>query len=111
VPVTVQEAPGERLAPAVEAKAYFVVAESLANVAKYADANAAWITVRRDHGALVVEVRDDGAGGADPKAGTGLRGLRDRVGALDGRLEVVSPRGAGTIVRAVVPLAMPAGSA
>ena len=51
------------------------------------------------------------AQGADPKAGTGLRGLRDRVGALDGRLEVVSPRGAGTIVRAVVPLAMPAGSA
>ena len=104
VPVTVEAAPGERLPAAVEATAYFVVAECLANIAKYADANGAWVTARGEPHALFVEVRDDGAGGADPAAGSGLRGLTDRVGALDGRLWVDSPPGAGTTVRAVVPL-------
>ena len=97
--------PGERLPPAVEAAAYFVVAESLTNVAKYADASHAEVRVERRDGHAVVEVRDDGAGGADPKAGSGLHGLADRLAALDGRLRVVSPPGAGTLVRAEVPCA------
>jgi signal transduction histidine kinase len=111
VPVTVEAAPDERLPAAVEATAYFCVAECLANVAKYAHASAAWVAVRREPDALAVEVRDDGAGGADPFAGSGLRGLTDRVGALDGRLTVDSPPGRGTTVRAVVPLTTRAGSA
>jgi signal transduction histidine kinase len=82
-----------------------VVAEALTNVAKYAEATHARVEVRRDNGELVVEVRDDGAGGADPTGGSGLRGLADRVGALDGWLEVESAAGEGTLVRAVIPVA------
>jgi signal transduction histidine kinase len=113
VPVTVRAVPDERLPGAIEATAYFVVAECLANVAKYARADAAWVRVIQDDGRLDVEVGDDGAGGADPAAGTGLRGLTDRVGALDGELSVHSPPGQGTVVRAVLPLpsATPVGSA
>ena len=103
------DAPEERMAPALEATVYFVVAESLTNVGKYADATRASVAVARDDGHLVVEVRDDGRGGADPAAGSGLRGLADRVGALDGRLEVDSPDGFGTRVRAELPLATPGG--
>jgi signal transduction histidine kinase len=103
VPAIVEAAPEPRLAPAVEATAYFVVAEGLANVAKYAGARNAWISARLAGGELVVEVRDDGTGGADPDKGSGLRGLRDRVSALDGRLEVSSPPGAGTSLRATLP--------
>jgi signal transduction histidine kinase len=80
-----------------------VVAEALTNVAKYAEAERAWIEVARLNGDLVVEVGDDGRGGADPAAGTGLRGLRDRLAALDGSLEVESARGGGTRVRAAIP--------
>ena len=104
VPVTVVDAPDERLPGAVEATAYFVVAESLANVAKYAQASSAWVAARRVDGTLEVEVHDDGVGGADPRAGSGLRGLDDRVRALDGRLAVHSPAGGGTRVRATVPV-------
>jgi signal transduction histidine kinase len=96
--------PERRLPAPVEATAYFVVAESLANVAKYAEATEASVRVAEEDGHLVVEVTDDGRGGADEAAGTGLRGLRDRVGALDGRLEVDSPPGWGTRVRADLPL-------
>ena len=64
----------------------------------------AWVAVRREGAALAIVVRDDGAGGADPQAGSGLRGLTDRVGALDGTLSLDSPPGAGTVVRAVVPV-------
>jgi len=81
------------------------VAEALTNVAKYAGASSAEVRIARDHGYAVVEVRDDGVGGADPAVGTGLRGLADRLAALDGRLEVHSPEGHGTIVRAEVPCA------
>jgi signal transduction histidine kinase len=102
--VTVRAAPDERLSSAVEATAYFVVAECLANVAKYARAREAWVRVITDGAQLDVEVGDDGAGGADPRNGTGLRGLEDRVGALDGRLAVHSPPGGGTVVRAVLPM-------
>ena len=95
--------PGDRLPSAVEAAAYFVVAESLTNVVKYAAAEHATVWVARHDGYAVVEVRDDGVGGADPASGTGLRGLADRLAALDGRLEVHSPPGGGTVVRANIP--------
>lgn len=89
----------------VEAAAYFVVSESLANVAKYARASEAQVRVSRRNGHALVEVADDGVGGTDPSAGTGLRGLADRVAALDGRLEVESLPGRGTVVRAEIPCA------
>ena len=104
VPVEVVEAPTDRLPAPIEAAAYFVVAEALTNVAKYAQASAATVKVTVARGELVVEVSDDGVGGATPDAGSGLRGLSDRVGALDGTLTVVSPRGEGTRLRAVIPL-------
>jgi signal transduction histidine kinase len=103
VPTVLEEAPEQRLSSALEATAYFVVAEGLANVTKYARAEHAWVSARLGYGRLDVEVRDDGAGGADPAKGSGLRGLADRVGALDGRIEVDSPPGAGTRVRAMLP--------
>jgi signal transduction histidine kinase len=84
--------------------AYFVVAESLTNVSRYANASAARVRVAIEDGALRVEVIDDGVGGADPTAGTGLRGLGDRVEVLGGRLSVESALGAGTRVRAAIPL-------
>ena len=103
VPVSLGEAPPDRLPPAVESAAYFVVAEALTNVARYADASKAEVSVSRTNGRVEVEVRDDGVGGADPGVGTGLRGLSDRVAALNGRLKVESPAGEGTVVRAVIP--------
>jgi len=104
VPVTVAEAPKERLPEPVEAAAYYVVAEALTNVAKYSNANAATVRVSRDNGRAVVEVADDGIGGADVTRGSGLRGLADRVEALDGTLHVTSPPGGGTTVRAEIPV-------
>jgi PAS domain S-box-containing protein len=92
------------LPTAVEAAAYYVVAEALANVVKYADATHVTVHVGRQDGSAYVEVADDGRGGADPAAGSGLRGLADRVAALDGTLAVVSPPGAGTRIRAEVPV-------
>jgi signal transduction histidine kinase len=105
LPVELLALPEERLAAPVEATAYFVVAESLTNVARYSQASHAEVEIRRDNGRLVVEVRDDGVGGADPTRGSGLRGLADRVGAVDGRLAVESPPGAGTTVRVEIPCA------
>jgi signal transduction histidine kinase len=99
----VKALPDERLPGSVEAAAYFVVAESLTNVAKYARATHAEVRVGRRDGFALIEVRDDGVGGADPSAGSGLRGLADRLAALDGRLEVDSRPGQGTTVRARVP--------
>ncbi|MGH3132209.1 MAG: sensor histidine kinase, partial [Gaiellaceae bacterium] len=104
IPIEVH-APEERLAPAVEAAAYYVVAESLTNVAKYAHASSAVVRVAQENGVLAVTVSDDGVGGADPAGGTGLRGLVDRVEALDGSLSVESRDGSGTSVRAEIPLA------
>jgi signal transduction histidine kinase len=104
VPVDLDVEIEERLPPAVEGAAYFVVAESITNAAKHSGASAVRLHVARQGGALVVEVADDGAGGADP-AGNGLRGLRSRVEALDGRLSVASPSGGGTLVRAELPCA------
>jgi signal transduction histidine kinase len=105
VPVELGSPLDERLPLPVETAAYYVVAEALTNVAKYAEATHARVDVCHTNGEVVVEIRDDGTGGADPAGGSGLRGLADRVGALDGRLEVESARGGGTVVRAVIPLA------
>jgi PAS domain S-box-containing protein len=108
VPVKV-EVPRDRLPQPVEAAAYFVVSEALANVVKYADASAVEVRIERQNGRVFVDVTDDGIGGADPKRGTGLRGLADRLSALDGKLEVESPAGRGTRVRAEIPMGAPAG--
>jgi signal transduction histidine kinase len=104
VPVATTAPPG-RYSPVVEATAYFVVAEALTNVAKYARARSATVTIVERDGQLVVEVADDGAGGADPAKGSGLRGLTDRVAAAGGRLTVSSEVGHGTSVRAEIPCA------
>jgi signal transduction histidine kinase len=95
--------PGERLPEPVEAAAYFMVAETITNVARYASATHASVELACEPDRLVVEVADDGVGGADPSTGSGLRGLSDRIAALDGRLEIVSEAGRGTTVRAVIP--------
>jgi signal transduction histidine kinase len=92
-----------RLPEPVELAAYFVASEALTNVAKYAGATAATVRVWRDNGSALIEIADDGVGGANDDLGSGLRGLADRVEALDGGLRVVSPSGAGTIVTASVP--------
>jgi PAS domain S-box-containing protein len=104
LPVAVVAMPSERLPPAVEAALYFTCAEALANVARYARAKEATVRISTTDREVAVEIADDGVGGADPGSGSGLRGLIDRVAALDGRLEIDSPPGAGTRLRAVVPL-------
>jgi len=103
VPVELAEVPQHELPGAVEAAAYYVVAEALANVQKHAGASKVVVTATSDDRRLLVEVVDDGAGGADP-AGDGLRGLVDRVASLEGTLEVDSPAGQGTRVRARFPV-------
>jgi PAS domain S-box-containing protein len=106
-PVEIDLAFEERLPPPVEAAAYYVVSESLANIAKYAQASAVTVSIARANGYAVVEVEDDGIGGADPGRGSGIRGLADRVEALDGRLDLESPPGGGTRIRARIPLPAP----
>jgi signal transduction histidine kinase len=103
LPVELEQTPAERLPDRVESAAYFVVAEALTNVAKYAQATQASVNVRRQNGQVLVEVSDDGVGGADPATGSGLRGLLDRVSAVGGRLEVDSRPGEGTTIRASIP--------
>jgi signal transduction histidine kinase len=104
LPLIVSGVPEERLAEPLEAAVYFVVAESLTNAVKHAEASELRVSMRVEAGELYVEISDDGRGGADPGAGTGtgLRGLADRVEALGGVLTVISPAGEGTIVRAVL---------
>ena len=102
IPVTVADVPPERLPSRVEETAYYVASEALANAAKHAHATTVSISVRRLEGELLVEVDDDGVGGADPD-GSGLRGLADRVAALDGHLRVHSPDGKGTRITAELP--------
>lgn len=107
IPVTVVTVDDSvRWSPMVESAAYFVVSEALTNVLKYARATSATIRVAPREEVLVVEVCDDGCGGASPSEGSGLGGLRDRVEALDGTFEVESPPGEGTRIRAVLPLAI-----
>jgi signal transduction histidine kinase len=105
-PVEVTAVPDERFPETIESAAYFVVAEAITNVARYAHASTATVSVEHGCDTLVVEIADDGIGGADPSAGSGLRGLSDRVAALDGRLQVDSPPGRGTTVRAEIPCAL-----
>jgi PAS domain S-box-containing protein len=103
VPAEIAEIPAERLPAPVEAAAYYVIAEALTNVAKYARASAVRVRVAAAGDDVVVEIADDGVGGADPAAGSGLRGLADRVEALGGTLTVETGAGAGTTLRATIP--------
>jgi signal transduction histidine kinase len=103
LPVEIRGPAGD-LPAQVEAAAYYVVSEALANVTKYAQASWVEVKVERRNGIAIVEVADDGVGGADPQRGSGLRGLADRVASLSGKLEVESPPGVGTRVRAEIPL-------
>jgi PAS domain S-box-containing protein len=104
VPVELSFALGDaRLPGPVEAAAYYVVSEALTNVAKYAEASVVRVAVERSDGTARITVSDDGLGGAHPDGGTGLRGLADRIEALNGRLTVDSPPGAGTTLRADLP--------
>ena len=103
VEVEIADVLDERLPEPVEAAAYYLIAEALTNVSKYADASTVNVRVDRADGHVVVEVSDEGVGGADPAGGSGLRGLADRVEALGGTLEVVSPTGTGTSLRAEIP--------
>jgi len=103
LPVEVDVDLEDRPAPQIEAAAYFVIAEALTNVARYARAHEARVRIRRTGEGVEVVVSDDGVGGADIEGGTGLRGLQDRLAALDGRLAISSPAGLGTTLRAVIP--------
>jgi signal transduction histidine kinase len=103
LPVEVGELPAQRLPKQVELAAYFVVSEALTNVAKHASATQASVRMTETGGRLAVEISDDGVGVADIDLGTGLRGLTDRLAAIEGRLDVDSKPGRGTIVRASIP--------
>ena len=105
--VAVRIPPEDRYEPAIEIAAYFVISEALANVAKYAAASSVTVGADWSDGQLAVEIADDGVGGADATSGSGLRGLADRLAALDGRLEIRSTVGGGTRVLARIPSAAP----
>jgi 2TM domain len=107
VPVELGALPDDRLAGPVEAAAYFTVSEALTNVARYAQASVARVDVIAGGGQLAIEVADDGVGGALEGGGSGLRGLADRLGALGGQLQVISPPGDGTRLLASIPLDQP----
>jgi signal transduction histidine kinase len=104
LPVLVEGVPEQRLAAALEAAVYFVVAESLTNAVKHADASEVHVQMAQTQGGVIVEIADDGHGGADPEQGSGLRGLADRVEALGGSLVVESRAGSGSVVRAQLPM-------
>ena len=103
VPVELEIEVEGRLPEPLEVAAYYVISESLTNIAKHAQARTARVEIVKDQGELVLEIVDDGIGGADSERGTGIRGLADRVESLDGRLRVWTPRGGGTRVRAEIP--------
>jgi PAS domain S-box-containing protein len=105
LPTRLVATPDERLPAAVEATAYFTVAEALTNAVRHSEARGVEVEVALAGELLTIEVRDDGRGGADGARGSGLRGLADRIAALDGRLEVESPAGSGTVLRAELPCA------
>ena len=104
VPVELHDELRERLDPAIETALYYTVAEALTNVSRYASATRAIVRVRRAGDSVEIDIEDDGVGGADRERGTGLHGLADRLGTVGGVLEVASPPGAGTRLRARVPL-------
>jgi signal transduction histidine kinase len=103
IPVAVRPDLRRRLSDHLEATGYFVVAEALTNVAKHSGARTATVTAREHDGMLVIEVTDDGRGGADPRAGSGLTGLADRVAVADGRMLLSSPPGGPTRIRVELP--------
>ena len=103
LPVEIETLP-ERLPAPIEAAAYYVISESVANVVKHANATSVDVRLSRRDGVVVIEVADDGIGGADSGGGSGLRGLADRVAALDGTLRVESPPSQGTLVVAEIPV-------
>ena len=103
LPVSLAVETHDRLPEAIEKAAYFVASEALANMGKHAAASRAAIRVERDGAAVLIAIEDDGIGGAESTEGSGLRGLADRVEALGGRLDVISPRGGGTSLRAEIP--------
>jgi signal transduction histidine kinase len=105
LPVEVRQVPAERLPEHIELTAYFVISEALTNITKYAAASQAWVSVTHANGRLLLEVGDDGVGGADVARGSGLRGLADRLDAIEGRLYIESEPGRGTTVRATMPSA------
>jgi signal transduction histidine kinase len=105
LPVSVAVDVEPRPSAPVEVAAYYLVSETLTNVAKHAGATSATVTVARAGDRLIVDVADDGAGGADPARGSGLRGLADRIDALGGSVRVLSPAGLGTTVHAEIPIA------
>jgi signal transduction histidine kinase len=102
-PVTIAALPERRLPGTAEAATYFLVSEALANIAKYAHASRVHVSVAESNGGVVIDVDDDGIGGADPTLGSGLRGLADRVHALNGQLTLDSPPGRGTHLHAAIP--------
>jgi signal transduction histidine kinase len=104
IPVDLRVRAERRLSQRVEVSAYYVVSEALTNAAKHAHASAVTVAVEAANEVLRVSVRDDGVGGADVTAGAGLVGLKDRVEALDGRITLDSPRGAGTTLNVELPL-------
>jgi signal transduction histidine kinase len=103
VPVTLDVAVDQRCSPTIEAIAYFVVSEALANVAKHAAATSVSVSVRRVSDRLILAIRDNGVGGADETGGSGLRGLADRVGGVDGSLRIDSPAGGPTLLIVELP--------
>lgn len=105
VPVELVEAPTERLPTVIEVAAYYVVAEALTNITKYATASYVDVRIKRQDGHVTVRITDDGVGGADPRRGSGLHGLADRLAALDATLDVDSPPGRGTRLTAQIPCA------
>jgi signal transduction histidine kinase len=104
LPVRVQVRAGSRLPASCEITAYYVAAEAFTNAAKHADASAVDIVIEQAGGMLTVQVRDDGAGGADASRGSGLTGLRDRVEAVGGSMTLDSPAGAGTLLTVRLPV-------
>jgi signal transduction histidine kinase len=105
IATTLGDVPDERFPAPIEATAYFVASEALANVAKHAAAETTVITITRSAGVLIVQVSDDGVGGARPDGGSGLRGLADRVASVGGSVRIDSPAGGGTRIEAEIPLA------
>jgi len=103
IPVALDVAVAQRPSPAVESAAYFVVNEALTNVTRHAMATKAHVSIARAGDRLVIEVRDDGIGGADMTRGTGLAGLRDRVAGLGGTMYVISPHGGPTTISVELP--------
>ena len=110
VPVTIDVQRDARWPENVEVTAYYVASEALTNAAKHAHASQVWISVAVDDERIVLTVRDDGVGGADPSRGSGLIGLHDRVAALGGALAVDSAPGSGTVLTAQIPVSRPTAS-